>query len=81
VQLVIIKVFYSPTDAQENGFKKNIKIYIKAAPTYFGLIAIIRERIIEHALASSIIRSLMHKRTALKRILKSALKQLRHISV
>jgi hypothetical protein len=44
--LDIIRVFYSPTDAQENCSKKNIKIDIKAAPTYFGLITIIRERII-----------------------------------
>ena len=42
----IIGVFYSPTDAQENCFKKNIKIYIKTAPTCFGVITIIRERII-----------------------------------
>jgi hypothetical protein len=41
-----IKVFYLPTDAQEDFFKINIKIYIKNAPTYFGLIAIIRERTI-----------------------------------
>jgi hypothetical protein len=40
-----IKVFYLPTDAQENFVKKNIKIYIKIAATYFGLITIIRERI------------------------------------
>jgi hypothetical protein len=38
--------FYLPTDAQEKCFKKNIKIYVKAAPTCFGLITIIRERII-----------------------------------
>jgi hypothetical protein len=46
VHLDIIKVFYLPNDAQENCFKKNIKIYIKTAPTSFGAIAIIRERII-----------------------------------
>ena len=46
VRLDIIRVFYLPTDAQENCFKKNIKIYIKTAPTCFGLITIIRERII-----------------------------------
>jgi hypothetical protein len=40
----IIKVFYLPTDAQENCFKK--KIYIKTAPTSFGLITIIKERTI-----------------------------------
>jgi hypothetical protein len=36
---------YVPTDAQESCFK-NIKIYIKTAPKFFGLITIIRERII-----------------------------------
>ena len=40
------KFFYLPTDAQENCFKNNIKIYIKTAPTCFGTITIIRERII-----------------------------------
>jgi len=44
VHLDIIKVL--PTDAQEKCFKKNIKIYIKTAPTCFGAITIIRERII-----------------------------------
>jgi hypothetical protein len=44
-QLGIIKVL-SPTDAQKNCFKKSIKICIKTAPTYFGVITIIRERII-----------------------------------
>jgi hypothetical protein len=42
--------FYSPTDAQvkclKNNFKIYIKIDIKAAPTCFGAITIIRERII-----------------------------------
>jgi len=38
--------FYFATDAKESCFKKNIKIYIKRAPTCFGLITIIRERII-----------------------------------
>jgi hypothetical protein len=42
----ILKVFYLPTDAKENYFKNNIKIYIKTAPTCFGLITVIRERII-----------------------------------
>jgi hypothetical protein len=42
----IVKVFYSPTDAQENCFKTNIKICIKDAPTCFGVITIIRERVI-----------------------------------
>ena len=46
LHLDIIKVFYSPTDAQENCFKKNIKIYIKTSQTCFGAITIIRERII-----------------------------------
>jgi hypothetical protein len=41
-----IKVFYLSTDAPENCFKKNIKIYIKTAPTCFSAITIIRERII-----------------------------------
>jgi len=41
----IIKVL-SPTDAQENCFKRSHKIYIKTAPTCFGVITIIRERTI-----------------------------------
>jgi hypothetical protein len=49
--LDIIKFFfYSPTDAQVNCFKNNlkidIKIDIKTAPKYFGAITIIRERVI-----------------------------------
>jgi hypothetical protein len=44
------KFFYSPTDAQVNCLKNNFKIYIeidiKTAPTCFGVITIIRERII-----------------------------------
>jgi hypothetical protein len=32
-----IRIFYLPTDAQENCFKNNIKIYIKKTPTCFGL--------------------------------------------
>ena len=36
VHLGIIKIFYLPTDAQENYFKKNIKIYIKTALTCIG---------------------------------------------
>jgi hypothetical protein len=48
--LDIIKVFNSPTDAQVNCLKNNFKIYIKidikTAPTCFGVITIIRERII-----------------------------------
>jgi len=46
VHLGIIKVFYLPTDAQENCFKRNIEIYIKTPVTCFGLITIIRERTI-----------------------------------
>ena len=46
MHLDIIKVSYLPTDAQENCFKKNIKIYIKTAPIRFGAITIIREHII-----------------------------------
>jgi len=46
VHLDIIKVFYLPTDAQENCFKRNIKIYIKNVPTCFGVITTIRERTI-----------------------------------
>ena len=38
--------FYLPTDAQEFSFKRNVKIYIKIAPTYFVLITNIRERAI-----------------------------------
>jgi hypothetical protein len=45
VHLIIIKVS-SPTDAQDNCFKRSIKIYIKLAPTCFGVITIIRERTI-----------------------------------
>jgi hypothetical protein len=41
----IIEVL-SPADAQDNCFKRSIKIYIKTAPTGFGAITIIRERII-----------------------------------
>jgi len=35
VHLDIIKVLYSPTDAQVNCLKNNIKIDIKTAPTCF----------------------------------------------
>ena len=38
--MIILKFFYSPTDAQVNCLKYNIKIYIKinikTAPTCFG---------------------------------------------
>jgi hypothetical protein len=40
MHLDIIRVFYLPTDAQENCFKNNIKIYIKTAPTCFSAITI-----------------------------------------
>jgi len=33
-----------PTDIQENCLKSSIKIYIKTAPTCFGVITITRER-------------------------------------
>jgi hypothetical protein len=50
LHLDTIEVFYSPTDLQANSLKNNfkiyIKIYIKTAPTYFGVMTIIRERII-----------------------------------
>jgi hypothetical protein len=46
LHLDIIKVFYLPTDAQEDCFKKNIKIYIKTAATCFGANTINSERII-----------------------------------
>jgi len=46
MHLDIIKVFYLPTDAQENCFKKNIKLYITTALTCLGAITIIRERVI-----------------------------------
>jgi hypothetical protein len=50
MHLDAIKVFYPPADAQvnclKNNFKIYIKIYIKTAPTCFGAITIIRERII-----------------------------------
>jgi hypothetical protein len=43
-------IIYSPTDVKVNCLKNNIKIYIKidikTAPTCFGAITIIRERII-----------------------------------
>jgi len=42
----VVKHFYLPTDAQENCLKNNIKIYIKTAPTCFGVITNLRERII-----------------------------------
>jgi hypothetical protein len=31
--LILSKFFYSPTDAQVNYLKNNIRIYIKTAPT------------------------------------------------
>jgi hypothetical protein len=48
--IMILSNFYSPTDTQLNCLKSNFKIYIKidikTAPTCFGVITIIRERII-----------------------------------
>jgi hypothetical protein len=38
VHLNIIKVVYSPTDAQVKCLKNNIKFYIKTAPTCFGAV-------------------------------------------
>jgi len=46
VHLDITNISYLPTDAQENCVKRNIKIYIKTAPTSFGVITIIREQTI-----------------------------------
>jgi hypothetical protein len=44
-------IFHSPTDAQLNCLKNNFKIYInidiKTAPTCYGVITIIRERIVQ----------------------------------
>jgi hypothetical protein len=41
-ELMLSKLFYSPTDAQVNCLKNNFKIYIKidikTAPTYFGAV-------------------------------------------
>jgi hypothetical protein len=45
VHLDIAKGF-TPSDVQENCFKRSIKIYIKTVPTCFGVITIIRERTI-----------------------------------
>jgi len=39
-------VFYLPTDAQENCFKRYIKIHIKTVPTCLVATTIISERII-----------------------------------
>ena len=36
--MIISKLFYSPTDAQVNCLKNNIKIYIKTALTRFGAV-------------------------------------------
>jgi len=49
VHIDIIKVFYLPSDAQENCFKNNIKLYFKTAPTCFGAITIIRGTLFEFA--------------------------------
>jgi hypothetical protein len=45
-RILILSKFYSPTDAQENCFKRSIKIHIETAPTCFGVITIIKERTI-----------------------------------
>jgi hypothetical protein len=45
-QTSIYQFFYLPTDAQLNCLKNNFKIDIKTAPTCFGVITIIRGRII-----------------------------------
>jgi hypothetical protein len=45
IAILFIKVLL-PTDTKENCFTSSIKIYIKTAPTYFGVITIIRERTI-----------------------------------
>jgi hypothetical protein len=45
MHLDTIKVLL-PTDAQENCFKRSIKIYIKTAPTRFGVVTSIREQAI-----------------------------------
>jgi hypothetical protein len=38
VHLDIIKVFYSPTNAQVSCLKNNVNIYIKTAATCFGAV-------------------------------------------
>jgi hypothetical protein len=38
LHLDIIKVIYSPANAQATVFKDNIKLYIKTAPTCFGAV-------------------------------------------
>jgi len=45
-EYIILNKVLLPTDAQENFFKRSIKIYIKTASTCFGVITIIRERTI-----------------------------------
>jgi hypothetical protein len=45
LHLDIIKVLYSPTDAQVNCLKNIFKIGIKTAPTGFGAISIVWRRI------------------------------------
>jgi hypothetical protein len=46
VPCILILSVSLPTDAQENCFKRSIEVYIKTAPTFFGVITIIRELII-----------------------------------
>jgi hypothetical protein len=53
VNLNIIKVL-SPTDAQENCFTRSIKIYIKTAPTCFGVITIIMMDVVRHTVPDNV---------------------------
>jgi hypothetical protein len=36
--ILVLSVFYSPTDVQVNCLENNIKIYIKTPPTCFGAV-------------------------------------------
>jgi hypothetical protein len=62
LHLDIIKVFYSPTDAQVNCLKNNFKIYIKTAPTCFGAVTITRERMSELFYDNSLVHQLANKK-------------------
>jgi hypothetical protein len=44
--ILILSKFFSPTVAQVNCLKNSFKIYIKTAPTFFGVITINRKRTI-----------------------------------
>jgi hypothetical protein len=71
VHLDIIKVFYSPTDAQVNCLKNNFKIYIK----------IDIKRIMSNALPDNGVTALKHVSAVLKLILMKILKLfLRHFT-